>query len=104
MWLEDGYVQRECIDGCIAAIRDRSLEGEVHRYRMLTADLVMLNTRIQELEQVWGTMDAARLGCIRRLEMADTLTRIQDVEERTIGGVLGGFRSYAAAVRRGLRT
>ena len=81
MRLEDGYVQRERIDGCIAAIRDRSLEGEVHCYRMLTVDLMMLNTHIQELEQVWGTVDAARLGCIQRLEMADTLARIHDVEE-----------------------
>ena len=97
-------MQRERINGCIVAIRDQALEGEVHRYRMLTADLVMLNVRIQELEQVWGTMDAARLGCIRRLEMADTLARIQDVEERTIGGVLGGFTSYANAVRRGLHS
>ena len=104
MSLEHGYAGRERIDGCLRTLRDRSLEAEVHRFRMLQQETAMLNTRIRELEQVWGTMDAARLGCVRRLEMADTIARMRDVEEHSLERMLGGVSTYAAAVRRGLRT
>ena len=102
--LEHGYVGRADLDRCVETLRDKSLEAEIHRYRMLREETVQLNTRIRELEAVWGTMDAARLGCVRRLEMADTLARIEDVREHTLGAILGGAQSYALAVRRGLRT
>jgi hypothetical protein len=102
--LEYEYREREHIDGCVATIRDLSLEAELHRFRMLTAQAAMMNTRLREIENVWGTVDVARLACVRRLEMADTLGRIDDVKEHTISRVIPEPRGWAEVVRRGLRT
>ena len=96
--------KRERVDGCIVTLRDQSLEGEVHRFCMLGEEAIQLNVHMQELEKVWGTVEAAQLACVRRLEMADTLARIEDVEEHTQARALGLDKSFSEVVHRGLRT
>ncbi len=55
---------------------DLSLKAEVHRFRMITAELERMETVLVENEEAWGQLAAAKLGTIRWLEMADALKRI----------------------------
>ncbi len=55
---------------------DLSLKAEVHQFRMVTAELERLETVLVENEEAWGQLASAKLGAIRRLEMADALKRI----------------------------
>jgi len=43
---------------------------------MLTTELERMETILVENEEHWGQLAAAKLGAIRRLEMADTNKRI----------------------------
>jgi hypothetical protein len=51
--------------------------AEVVRYRSLSADLAYLEGRLVELERQWGAMSSKKLGCIRRLEMANVLACLE---------------------------
>ena len=67
---------RECTDRLIDREGDLSLKAEVHRFRMVTAELERMETVLVENEEAWGQLAAAKLGTIRRLEMADAKARI----------------------------
>ncbi len=67
---------REFTDRLIDQEGDLSLKAEVHRFRMLTSELERMETVLVENEEVWGQLAAAKLGAIRRLEMADANVRL----------------------------
>jgi hypothetical protein len=75
--LDEGHEQRAMIDREIAELHDVTVRAEVVRYRSLAADLVYLEGRLMELERQWGEMSSKKLGCIRRLEMANVLTCLE---------------------------
>ncbi len=67
---------REFMDRLIDREGDLSLKAEVHRFRMITNELERMETVLVENEEAWGQLAAAKLGVIRRLEMADANARI----------------------------
>ncbi len=67
---------RELTDQLINRKGDLSLTAEVHRFRMITAELERMEVVLVENEEAWGQLAAAKLGTIRRLEMADAVKRI----------------------------
>jgi len=67
---------REFTDQLIDREGDLSLKAEVHRFRMITSELERMETVLVENEEAWGQLAAAKLGVIRRLEMADANQRI----------------------------
>ncbi len=67
---------REFTDRLIDREGDLSLKAEVHRFRMITSELERMETVLVENEEAWGQLAAAKLGTIRRLEMADANQRI----------------------------
>ncbi len=67
---------QEFTDRLIDQEGDLSLKAEVHRFRMVTAELERMETVLVENEEAWGQLAAAKLGAIRRLEMADANKRI----------------------------
>jgi hypothetical protein len=75
--LDEGHIQRAMIDREIAELHDIMVCAEVVRYRSLAADLVYLEGHLMELERQWGEMSSKKLGCIRRLEMANILARLE---------------------------
>jgi hypothetical protein len=75
--LDEGHAQHAMIDREIAELHDVTVRAEVVRYRSLAADLVYLEGRLMELERQWGEMSSKKLGCIRRLEMANVLARLE---------------------------
>ncbi len=66
----------EFMDRLIDREGDLSLKAEVHRFRMVTSELERMETVLVENEEAWGQLAAAKLGAIRRLEMADVNKRI----------------------------
>jgi hypothetical protein len=75
--LDEGHVRHAMIDREIVELHDVTVRAEVVRYRSLAADLVYLEGRLMELERQWGEMSSKKLGCIRRLEMANILARLE---------------------------
>jgi hypothetical protein len=75
--LDEGHARRAMIDCEIAELHDVTVRAEVTRYRALTADLGYLESRLMELERQWGETSSKKLGCIRRLEMANVLARLE---------------------------
>ncbi len=67
---------REFTDRLIDREGDLSLKAEVHRFRMVTNELERMETVLVENKEAWGQLAAAKLGVIRRLEMADVNARI----------------------------
>ncbi len=67
---------RECTDRLIDREGDLSLKAEVHRFQMITSELERMETVLVENEAAWGQLAAAKLGVIRRLEMADVNEQI----------------------------
>jgi phage shock protein A len=65
------------IDHEIAELHDVTVRAEVTHYCALTADLAYLEGRLMELERQWGEMSSKKLGCIRRLEMANVLAHLE---------------------------
>jgi hypothetical protein len=86
--LDKGHTQRVMIDREIAELRNVTVRAEVIRYRALTADLAYLEGRLVELERQWGAMSSKKLGCIRCLEMANVLARLE-TQHRNILDVEG---------------
>jgi hypothetical protein len=76
--LDEGHVRRAMIDREIAELHDVTVCAEVVRYRSLAADLVYLEGRLMELERQWSEMSSKKLGCIRRLEMANILAHLEN--------------------------
>jgi hypothetical protein len=74
--LDEGHARRTMIDREVAELHDVTVRAEVICYRALTADLAYLEGRLMELEKQWGEMSSKKLGCIRRLEMANVLARL----------------------------
>ncbi len=67
---------QEFTDRLIDREGDLSLKAEVHRFRMILAELERMEIVLVENEEAWGQLAAAKLGVIRRLEMADANGRI----------------------------
>ena len=77
--LDEKHVDRGRIERELAQMNDVTVRAEVIRYRALTADVAYLEGRLMDLEKQWGEISAKKLGCIRRLEMANVLDRLVDV-------------------------
>jgi hypothetical protein len=75
--LDKGHARHAMIDREIVELHDVMVRAEVTRYRALTADLVYLESRLIELERQWGETSSKKLGCIRCLEMANILARLE---------------------------
>jgi hypothetical protein len=75
--LNESHAQRAMIDQEIGGLHNVMVRAKVVRYRSLAADLVYLEGRLMELERQWGEMSSKKLGCIRRLEMANVLARLE---------------------------
>jgi len=67
---------QEFTDRLIDREGDLSLKVEVHRFHMVTSELERMEAVLVENEEAWGQLAAAKLGVIRRLEMADVNKRI----------------------------
>ena len=52
----------------------------MHRYRSASGELDRLEQLLINLEAKWGELAAQKLGSIRRLEMANAMTRIEEVQ------------------------
>ncbi len=99
-YLKADAAGHEMMDRMIGCVGDLSLTAEVHRFRMVTAELERMEQVLIENEEVWGQLAAAKLGAIRRLEMADVIERINarnkgfiDNALRLNEGILCGRRS-----------
>ncbi len=79
---------REFTDRLIDREGDLSLKVEVHRFRMVTSELERMETVLVENEEAWGQLAAAKLGVIRRLEMADANARINANNQGFINNTL----------------
>src|SRR6266702_769 len=79
---------REFTDRLINREGDLSLKAEVHRFRMITSELERMETVLVENEEAWGQLAAAKLGVIRRLEMADVNQRINVNNQGFVDDVL----------------
>jgi hypothetical protein len=75
--LDEGHARRAMIDREIAELHDVTVCAEVVCYHSLAADLVHLEGRLMELERQWGEMSSKKIGCIRCLEMANILARLE---------------------------
>ena len=81
---DGGYDERAHIDHAIKRCHNPSLKAKVHRYRGLTTTMKELEDRLISLERHWGELAAAKLSCIRRLEMANALARIEEQDRDEI--------------------
>jgi len=79
---------REQMDCMIHRLHDPLLTAEVHRYRVMTQELGRLEEAIAKGEDRWGELVAMQCRTIQRLEMADTLTRIADIDDGLVDDVL----------------
>jgi hypothetical protein len=75
--LDKGHARRAMINCEVTELRDVMVCTEVMRYRSLATNLVYLEGRLMELEKQWGEMSSKKLGCIRCLEMANVLARLE---------------------------
>jgi len=78
----------EMTDWLIERTHDISLKAEVHHFRMVTAELDRMEQVLVENEDAWGQLAAAKLGVIRRLEMADTIECINVCNDRFVDDAL----------------
>ena len=74
-----GYDECHKFDTAIACLKDPSLRVEVHHYRSASSELDQLEQLLINLEVKWGELAAQKLGAIRRLEMANAMTQIEEV-------------------------
>jgi len=90
--LKMGAEGQDQTDQMIRRLNDPSLTAEVHRFHMIAQELGRLEEAIAESEDCWGELAGMHCRTIRRLEMADTLLRIQDQDDRLVDNVLWGMR------------
>ncbi len=72
----------------IRRLNDPSLEAEIHRFRVMAQELGRLEEAIAGSEDMWGELAGLHCRTIRRLEMADTLARIQDQDDGLVDDAL----------------
>ncbi len=77
-----------CMDCMIQHLGNLTLMAEVHRFHVLTDELDHMEEVLVANEDQWGHLAAAKLGAIQRLEMADTLGRIQGQDDRLVDDAL----------------
>src|SRR5258708_40139226 len=73
-----GYDKCPHIDDVVKRCHDPSLWAEVHHYRGLSSTMSELEDWLIVLERHWGKLATTKLSCIRRLEMANALARIEE--------------------------
>ncbi len=81
----EGKEQTDCM---ISHLSDPLLMAEVHRFHVMAQELERLEEAIAEGEDRWGELVAMHCKTIRRLEMADALTCIQEQDEGLVDEVL----------------
>jgi len=79
---------REQTDHMIHRLHDPSLTAEVHCFCTMSQELGRLKEAIAEGEDRWGELAAMQCKTIRRLEMADALACIKDMDEGLVDDVL----------------
>ncbi len=98
--LKQGAEGQDHTDRMIRRLNDPSLLAEVHHFRVMAQELERVEEAIAENEDRWGDLAAMHCKTIRRLEMADALTRIQDQDD---GWVDDTLRTEVESARRGRR-
>ena len=98
--LKQGAEGQDQTDRMVRRLNDPSLTAEVHRFRAMAHELERVEDAIAENEDRWGELAALHCKTIRRLEMADTLARIQDQNDGLVDDTL---RMVAEDARRGCR-
>ncbi len=61
---------------------------EIHRFRIVVAELERMEQALVENEEAWGQLAAAKLGAIQCLEMADAIGRINLNNDGLVDDVL----------------
>ena len=61
---------------------------EIHRFHIITAELERMESVLVENEDAWGQLAAAKLGVIRRLEMADMIEHVNTTNDRFVDDAL----------------
>jgi len=82
----------------ICHLHDPTLMAEVHRFRMVSQELDRVEEAMVDNEDQWGELATMKLKTIRRLEMANTLQRVQELDEGVMDNML---RSMAEGLQRG---
>jgi hypothetical protein len=75
--LDTDYMGHECVDEALGEIGDRSLQAEVNQYQRLTRKRKLFEELIWQIEDQMFTTDVERRMCIRWLEAARAMVRIQ---------------------------
>jgi len=91
---------KEQMDRMIHRLHDPSLTMEVHHFRMVSQELDWVEEVLINNEDQWGELAAMKLKTIWRLEMADVLQRMQELDEGLINDTL---RSVAESSQCGRR-
>jgi len=78
----------EITDRLIDRTHDILLKAEVHRFHVITVELDRMERVLVENEDAWGQLAAAKLGVIRRLEMADAVERVNAANDRFVDDAL----------------
>jgi hypothetical protein len=97
-----GFEGAARIDVVLNCIHDMALKAEVHRYRAMCHTMGTLHLEIKKLEQRLFEAGLKQKASLRRLEMANTMGRLEDeIQEYTDREVR---RDVAAFVARGRST
>ncbi len=81
----EGKVQTNCMIHCL---HDPSLMVEIHRFCMVLQELDQVEEAMVDNEDQWEELAAMKLKTIRRLEMADTMKRIREMDDGLIDDAL----------------
>ena len=87
-YLKAGAEGQEMTDRLINRVGDISLTAEVHRFRVISVELERMEQVLVENEEAWGQIASAKLGTIRRLEVADAIARINGTNEGFVDDAL----------------
>ena len=79
---------QEMTDWLIERVGDLSLKVEIHHFCVVMAELDKMEQVLVENEEAWGQLAAAKLGAIRRLEMADAIEQINSTNKGFVDDVL----------------
>ncbi len=79
---------QEMTDWLIERVGDLSLKVEIHHFCVVMAELDRMEQVLVENKEAWGQLAAAKLGAIRRLEMADVIKQINSTNKGFIDDVL----------------
>ena len=98
--LKQGAEGQDQTDRMVRRLNDPSLTAEVHRFHTMAQELEWVEEAIAENEDRWGELAAMHCKTIRRLEMADALSQIQDQNDGLVDDAL---HVVAEDTRRGRR-